>query len=343
MNCEETQQLIFDFIDGELDADHTKQFLLHTEQCKQCQTELLALQQTVTHVTASKVPPPDDAFFNAFPDQVLNEFKAQQSHAQVERPIEEKLGLIQLLQNWWLGNSWPNLAAQAMLLFVTIGGTFFIVKEASTPSFDSAPLYAQVQNNPALLSYINENNLNTKANNFGFVDKPLTAISYTVGKLYSEALTMVAAEQYNAATEKVLNISQILDKQANAKLKEKLSNQAHALNNKTSKQQKIASLNTLHSQIKSLLRQNGDYHAILLLTGSWLVDLKVAATLGSYSYLQQTRQAQYIIDGISMSGTPKSIIKKLNRIKTIMHKDAILKSDAKEIKLLANELQLLLG
>ena len=348
MNCEKAQQLLIEYIEGSLENEQASQFLSHTKTCDTCQSELLAMQQTITQATASKVPQPDDAFFSRFPDQVLNGYKAQaqvQAHAkQSKQHAVRKPGLLALLQNWWLDTSWPNLAAQAMVVILAIGGTFMVVQDSSEPSFNSSGLYAQLETNPALGKFI-ENSHNMQAtNNFGFADKPATVTSYLAGRLYSESLLMVVSGKQTYAVEHLTKIQSLLGDKDKSAITQNIQQQITIITQgKMSTSDKLASLAKLRSRLEANIQRRGKGHLALFRAGSWLVDIKLIAMAGSLDRLKQASQAQYIIDSLSELRAPKSIIKKLEKIRLIMSKTSISGPDADEINTLADDLQQLLG
>ncbi len=344
MNCEKTQIQLIEYIEGSLDNEQASLIQSHTETCPTCQTELLALQQTITQAATSKVPQPDEAFFRSFPFQVLAGYKAQKATTQSKQKVTDKPGLLQLLQNWWLNTSWPNLAAQAMIVVLAIGGSVLLVQDSSGPSFNSGTLYAQLETNPALGKFIEDSYNAQSTNNFAFADKPATATSYHAGRLYSESLLMIASGKHAYGAEHLTKIHGLLANQDKAAIAQNIQQQVAIINqDEINTSGKLASLSKLRSHLEANIQRRGKGHLALFRAGSWLVDIKLIAMAGSLDSLKQARQTQYIIDGLSELGAPKSVIKKLERIMFIMSKTSISKPDADEINTLADDLQQLLG
>lgn len=344
MNCQETQQLIIEFIEGSLDADKTKQFLLHTERCKICQTELMSLQQTISKTKSNIVPQPDKVFFKSFPDQVLSSYKAQADIKSSANHTRDVPYIIQIIQNWWLKSSNINMFAQALLVMLMIGGTFYIVNNSSNSSFNTLELYSNLQNNLKASQYIKKYRSNGSNNHFGFANKPLTSISYRAGELYSEILAALSVNQTNSASVKTDKLLAILAIQDNPKLIQAFEKHSTRINqNKATTLDKLTSFIQLRASLEEHIKQNGSKHITFFRIGNWLFDIKLVIATGAYNKLQQASQAQDIIDSLTMIDSPESIIQKFIAIKNIMAKNSISEQDAKKINTLTSELQQLFG
>lgn len=326
MNCEQCQPLLIDYIEDLLDAELCHTIADHLQQCTQCRTEHEALQLTIKQATDNPVPQPEQAFFDAFPEQVLQAYRQQEQSAGLpDEHSKQKKSIMQTLGEWLLPHGWPQLAAQTLVITIAVAGVLFWNFQSSQIRFDSATLQAQLGNGQKLAAVVRQHNPAPVENHFGFSTGTEQANFFKTGTLYSESLALLAGNDRSL-------LQQYLEKLNNelrdASLTQQLEEISTSIDRESATGQKLLqSLAGLQETLEKLAAQQSARDLMLFQLGSWLTDIQLATALKNTRVVQQHEQADYLITAMHTHAMPGGAISRLEQIKQIMQQDSLQDAD----------------
>lgn len=345
MNCEQSQQLLIEYIENELKSELARELESHLRECAECQTEHDALQATLSRASDNPIPQPDEHFWDAFPDQVLDSYKNQQqqtSEAITTEPASTGKSFLQTISDWLLPNGWPQLAAQALVLVIAIGGVVYWGFQPAAVRFNSAELQAQLSNGQNLAAIVKQHTyIVADSNTYSFRDTHAQTDFFKAGSLYSESLALLTGNDLKALQQHLqllgheltgLSVNQQLDKIKAAMAKGAIE-QSNLLKAIAGLQPDLEKQATEHSENDRLLFQ----------LGSWLNDIKLAAALENPELLRQAKTAEYLLEAMQKQNMPKGAITKLKQIIAIMQSSSLDSGDYVTAIQLINTVQQILG
>ena len=349
MNCEQSQQLLIEYIEGVLKQEVVNELETHLHDCAECRSEYEALQTTLARVLDAPVPQPDEKFWNAFPSQVLDAYKKQEQTAETSTPenltsettATEKT-FRQTISEWLLPNGWPQLAAHVMVVTIAIGGIIYWSFQSPQVQFDSAKLQAKLVNGQNLATVVKQHtNIIADSNSYSFNNTPVQADFFRTGRLYSESLALLAGNDL-------------------VMLQKHLKLLSHELANKPIKQQ-LDKINTLiaagpildsgipgelakmQDSLEQLANEQSDKDRLLFQLGSWLNDIKLAATLKNSEVLKQPKIAEYLLESMQKQNMPKGVVIKFKQIILIMQSAPLDEKDYVTVIQHINAIQYIMG
>lgn len=349
MNCEQSQQLLIEFIEETLKPEMVRELETHLHNCAECRTEYKALQTTLARASETPVPQPDEAFWNAFPNQVLDAYKKQEQTA--ETPTQKNLiaettatgkSLLQTISDWLLPNGWPQLVAQAMVVTIAIGGLVYWSFQPTSIQFDSARLQAQFVNSQNLANVVKQHtHITTESNTYSFGDKPAQADFFKTGTLYSESLVLLAGNDINTLQQHLILLGHEL---SNTPVNQRL-NEIKATITKGAVEQStlLEDIARLQPYLEKQAANQSEKDRLLFQLGSWLSDIKLAAVLNNAELLKQSRSATYLLDAVQKQNMPKGVITKFKQILNIIQSTSLHEDDYKKVLTLVNNIQLIMG
>ncbi len=180
---------------------------------------------------------------------------------------------------------------------------------------------------------------------FGFAEKSDEAKFMIIGALYSEAIAYLKGGQYDACAKRLGSIE-----------KEFINLQVPpSLYNYVSKTRNLVELKKLDTatllDFLSLFQpffedyakgQNPD-KLTLFRTGTWLVDLGLAASAGNKALLKQTERIEYFVKEMKRMDAPKGVIESLETIRQISLKNDITDRDTDTVVKMVKKIQTTLG
>ena len=183
------------------------------------------------------------------------------------------------------------------------------------------------------------------ASTFGFAERSPEARMFLAGTLYAEALAFTQDGQYEAATDRLLALQDIVSKadapvalrgyiQRTTEIIAEAVYDRHAM---------VEFLVLLQPQLDGFAAGTSPDMQILFQTGAWLVDLSVAATAGDYRYLAQKMRIAYTIEEMERMEAPKGVLDGLRTIEEIAGRDQVEKRDVEKIAREVKRIQSLLG
>ncbi len=345
MNCEQSQQLLIEYIEGSLHAEATIELEKHLRSCPECQLEYKELQTTIAQVSEVPAPQPDEKFWEAFPDQVLDAYKKQEQTAPeyvATDSVRTENSLLQTLQDWLLPNRWPQLAMQTIMLTIAIGGIVFWSFQPASIQFDSAKLQAQLGSQQNLATAIKQHiTIVADNNSYGFGNQPAQADFFKTGMIYSESLALLAGNDINALQQHLLLLgNELSNMPVNQRLNEINATISKGATEQTSLLKAIAEL---QPELEKQAANQSEKDRLLFQLGSWLNDIKLAAAVKNPRVLRQSHTAEYLLDAMQAQNLPKGTIAKLKQILVIMQSSSLADEDYAMVLQHINVIQQIMG
>ncbi|HSG96464.1 MAG: hypothetical protein GWP60_05670 [Gammaproteobacteria bacterium] len=183
------------------------------------------------------------------------------------------------------------------------------------------------------------------ASTFGFAERSPEARMFLAGTLYAEALAFTQDGQYEAATDRLLALQDIVNKaEAPVALRGYIQRTTEIIaQSRYDRRAMVEFLALLQPQLDGFAASNSSDMQILFQTGAWLVDLSVAATAGDYRYLAQKMRIAYTIEEMERMEAPKGVLDGLRTIEEIAGRDQVEKRDVEKIAREVKRIQSLLG
>lgn len=185
----------------------------------------------------------------------------------------------------------------------------------------------------------------TDASTFGFAERSPEARMFLAGSLHAEALALTRDGQYEAATDRLLALQDIVDKAgAPASLRAYLQRTTEIIAESVyDRPAMVEFLSLLQPQLDDFAASKSSDMQILFQTGAWLVDLSVAAIAGDHRYLNQKMRIAYTIEEMERMEAPKGVLDGLRTIEEIAGRDQVEKRDVEKIAREVKRIQSLLG
>jgi hypothetical protein len=183
------------------------------------------------------------------------------------------------------------------------------------------------------------------ASTFGFAERSPEARMFLAGTLYAEALAFTQDSQYEAATDRLLALQDIVNKaEGPAALRGYLQRTTEIIAESVyDRRAMVEFLALLQPQLDDFAANKSSDMRILFQTGAWLVDLSVAATAGDHRYLNQKMRIAYTIEEMERMEAPKGVLDGLRAIEEIAGRDQVEKRDVEKIAREVKRIQSLLG
>lgn len=212
--------------------------------------------------------------------------------------------------------------------------------------FDSARFQSAIGTDGALGVMAKQNSvIGDPSVAFGFAEKSDEAKFLIIGALYSEAIAYLKGGQYDACAKRLGSIE-----------KEFISLQVpSSLYNYVSKTRNLVELKKLDTatllDFLSLFQPFFEDYAkgqsadklTLFRTGTWLVDLGLAASAGNKALLKQTERIEYFVNEMKRMDAPKGVIESLETIRQISLKNDITDRDTDTVVKMVKKIQTTLG
>lgn len=183
------------------------------------------------------------------------------------------------------------------------------------------------------------------ASTFGFAERSPEARMFLAGTLYAEALALTQDGQYEAATDRLLALQDIVNKaEGPAALRGYLQRTTEIIAESVyDRRAMVEFLALLQPQLDGFAANNSSDMQVLFQTGAWLVDLSIAATAGDYRYLNQKMRIAYTIEEMERMEAPKGVLDGLRTIEKIAGRNQVEKRDVEKIAREVKRIQSLLG
>jgi hypothetical protein len=212
--------------------------------------------------------------------------------------------------------------------------------------FDSTRFQSAIGTDGALGVLAKQNSVIGDPNvSFGFAEKSDEARFLVIGALYSEAIAYLKAGQYEPCAKRLGSIE-----------KEFINLQVPvSLYNYVSKTRNLVELKKLDTatlqDFLSLFQPFFEDYAkgqsadklTLFRTGTWLVDMGLAASAGNKALLKQTEKIEYFVNEMKRMDAPKGVIESLEAIRQISLKNEITDRDTETVVKMVRKIQTTLG
>ena len=250
------------------------------------------------------------------------------------------------------------IVASTGLLFGSLVATAVLAEDVSDlvsrlgeeseiwPSYSSGGVQSALQRSGGLGEDFAANSaFGKEASTFGFAERSPEARMFLAGTLYAESLAFTQDGQYEAATDRLLALQEIVDKaEGPAALRAYLQRITEIIAEAVYDRRAMAEfLALLQPQMDDFATRKSADMQILLQTGAWLVDLSVAAAAGDHRYLRQKMRIAFTIGEMERMEAPKGVLDGLRTIEEIAGRDQVEKRDVEKIAREVKRIQSLLG
>lgn len=187
--------------------------------------------------------------------------------------------------------------------------------------------------------------MSEKATQMGFAAKSPEAKLFLIGSYYSEALALNKSHDNDEALKRIVAIKNMLiELGAPAGLYSYVTHLESLMLHKEKSEEMIADYMSMMQPLLDDYAQSlsADKHT-LFRTGTWLVDMGLAAAAGDVSLLKQDDRIGSIIADMKRMDAPKGAQDALEEIKQISSKQDVDKHDAKKILSLVKKMQSVLS
>jgi hypothetical protein len=192
------------------------------------------------------------------------------------------------------------------------------------------------QKNPAI---------NEQAVTFGFAEKSAEAKFFIIGTLYTEALAYLQSDNLDEAAKRLAAIDrELINLQAPGALYNYLSQTRNLVERKQYSAEVLTDFLALFQPFfDDYARSRGDDKLTLFRTGTWLVDMSLAAAGQDTEGLKRPGQARYFSQVLQRLNAPKGVLDALERLTRITEKAELTDADMKEVLKLIKEIQTILA
>lgn len=212
--------------------------------------------------------------------------------------------------------------------------------------FDSARFQSAIGTDGALGALAKQNSVIGDPNvAFGFAEKSDEAKFLIIGALYSEAIAYLKGGQYEACAKRLGSIEKEF---INLEVPPSLYNYVSKTRNLVElKKVDAATLQDFLALFQPFFEdyakgQSAD-KLTLFRTGTWLVDMGLAASAGNKALLKQTERIDYFLKEMKRMDAPKGVIESLETIRQISLKNDITDRDTDTVVKMVRKIQTTLG
>ena len=218
--------------------------------------------------------------------------------------------------------------------------------KAGYGDFDSTRFQAAIGTDGALGVLAKQNSVIGDPNvSFGFAEKSDEAKFLIIGALYSEAIAYLKGGDYGASAKRLQSIEQEF---INLRVPPSLYNYVSKTRNlvelkKLDTATLMDFLSLFQPFFEDYAKAQGADKLTLFRTGTWLVDLGLAASAGNKALLKQTERIEYFVNEMKRMDAPKGVIESLETIRQISLKNDITDRDADTVVKMVKKIQTTLG
>lgn len=212
--------------------------------------------------------------------------------------------------------------------------------------FDSAAFQSAMNNSRNLGSLAKENTpIGGNAVEFGFAAKSEEAKFFLIGTLYSESLAFLSSGDTEMAVDRIKAMErEFIDIGVTSSLYNYITKLRNMVERGRYDNQTVIEIFSLFQPFfEDFARSRSEDKLLLFQTGSWLVDMGLAAASGNNRLLAQTEKLKFLDQEMKRMDAPKGVIDALEEITGISQKEKISERDADNVLKLVKKMQSLLG
>lgn len=338
MDCETVQSRLLDYLEHALPTAEQAALESHLVQCNACRAEHDSLIAVIATTRNNPTPQPGDAYWQAFPDQVLAAFKTQ---SKPTAPIEAKPSWWSSLLAGWRQTTWYGVAVPAVLAAIAITISFYWYPASDAPQVNSLVFQQQLRSQTQFAVIVKEYGSRQHSDNyFAFAGDAASNNYFRSGTLYSETLALLAGQDVVAAKTHfaVLNKSLANQLPTLSKALERINEMFTA---KAEPHQILSSLGRLQLPLEQAARSSSRDQKTLFQFGSWLSDIKLALMVNPEMLPSQTVALEYFINNLQLA--PRGVKENLRQLQTLFRSQISTSTEQQQVLQLINNIQLVLG
>lgn len=336
MNCQTIRELLVDYAGGETTESVRLAVESHLAGCASCQHELDALQALLDKTRGAAVPDPGQAFWNAFPQQVLESCRAEAE----SRPSGVGAKLLAALRSWWPMPGNPSFA-YAMVVVVIIGtGVTLALLRQDQEAMDSYQFQAHFSDGKSLAAIAAGNAFTPPSPNiYGFVEAT-TPNFFAVGAIYSQTLASVLGGDTASAYIRLSYLSTLLDSQNSAALTREIQHITDLLSNPKEHDLAIQQLASLQKTLAAAAK--GERERVLFDAGRIVMDIRLAALAHDPQLAAGAAITEHLPDELRKVGLAPGAAEAASQLHALLKKDALSADDHHKLQYLLDQIQTVL-
>lgn len=329
LRCQEVEELLLDYVEGELIAPRQAEVERHLRGCTACAGEQRRIETLRQALREDEPPDPGAAFWRSFPDRVWHAYQTEINRidavpagwgARLRRALAP-------LEDLFAAPRWVPVAA-ALVLAVGVG---YFVLHAPAPGLDAAAYQARIRSDQNLAALAREAAVELPPPaQFGFAASE--GVNYfRLGHWYAEALAYTAGGDTDAARAR-------LDAMTTA-----LTGTAPRLAEQLRGQPSVADLAALEPKLLRVARSRSDRDEVLFRTGVWLANLALAAAAGDAAALRTA--APRLLDlarELEAAQVAPGARRNLHELAELIARDALSEQDRANVRRLVRRVQTVL-
>ena len=220
--------------------------------------------------------------------------------------------------------------------------------EGGVVIFDSSTFQSEIRSGKSLGELAKEHStIGEKATAFGFAAKSEEAKFFTIGALYAESLAYLRGGDTDMAAKRLQAIEKefiVLD--VPNSLFNYISKTRNLIETKRYPMEALGEFLALFQPLfedYAKGKVKGEDFLTLFRSGSWLVDMSLAAAAGDIKMLKQKATLDYFISEMKRMDAPKGVLDALEGIAKISGQEDIPERDTRQVLKLVGEIQSILG
>jgi len=216
----------------------------------------------------------------------------------------------------------------------------------STMNFDSSQFQASINSDESLGSLALQNtSIDEGAVEFGFAAKSEEAKFFIIGTLFSESLAYLRGGNNQMAVNRLKAMErEFIEIGVTPSLYNYITKLRNMVETERYEGKVITEIFSLFQPFfEDFAKGRNDDNRLLFQTGSWLVDMSLAAASGNKGLLVQTEKLKFLSEEMKRMDAPKGVIDALADITNISAKKEIEDRDTKKVLKLVKKMQSLLG
>ncbi|MDH5445835.1 MAG: hypothetical protein OEY52_09780 [Gammaproteobacteria bacterium] len=332
LNCDFIQSKLTDYLENELDITAHQDFDTHFNACNKCSKALKLEIDTTNSLLKLKSPELPDAFWQAFPEQVLSEYKQKkQSSGKTHSP-----GKFNFITQWFsMKPVFGGALALASGLLLSIGLVFHLNNSQSLTS-PTGDWVKNIDNPTQLAQLVNNHKVITgKSNQYAFASQPEQINFFAQAAVYIEAISLYAGKENWAAKNQLEFIYSQLSSHLPDEQKAGLSALISSLDKANAiKRNKLDEFIKIEHGLRKTAEKYSSQQAILWDTGIIIGRLKLIALMGDYPSLKGFNQLDELKQKLSTISVPPGVIDAFNKIDSILNKES---HDASDLEVILDQ------
>ncbi len=341
--CDFTQARLTDYLDNTLEPTVRQTVESHLLTCARCEKELQTQRRLVDLLQRKKAPPLPDAFWQAFPEQVLAEYKTQR--ANTIKTTDHRRGF-SFIRKWFAthpGGSWAAVLASGLLV-----GALVTVLLDRPAGFQSSPTLAwvnRIEQPQQLQQLVKQLSASRQSSaSLAFARQAGEYNFFAGATLYVEALAMAAGHDGVTARQQLGSLQHtvagILDSSQRQVMHELIKTIPDKV---TLKPKLLNSFATLEKALQQAAIQQGPQQALYWETGLTISRLGLAAQIKDLNTLRQFTQLDALQQRLAKTDIPPGVLDAIGRIHDVIKRDTYSAGDLIILNEQVARIQLVIG